>query len=87
MKLTLPPVDHDDNALPPSLNEISFTLNEHTGITITDEGGGAFLCVESDPDWRVDPDEFVNIAKWAQDVCKQFDGLNKAVRQTKEDKR
>lgn len=84
MKLTLPPVVvGNDRVLRPSLNAIHFTLDDNTGLVIDDEAAGAFIRIENDNTdehgggWRVDPDEFVKIAKWAEDMCKQFDALNK----------
>jgi hypothetical protein len=72
--LTLPPL-LDDNGKPESWFGIKFD-NGLVSIEITDEGGGAYLVIETQEPWKMTINELRDFTQWAEDWVNAVDRHN-----------
>jgi hypothetical protein len=54
--------------------QFSWADNEGSNsIEIVNEGGGYFAILKAETGYRVDPDEFLTLAKWVKETCDYMD--------------
>jgi hypothetical protein len=72
--ITMPPL-LDDDGRPESWYSVEFN-NGLVSIKIVDELGGAYLVIETQEPWKLEAEELLAFAKWAQAVVDAMDKHN-----------